>query len=226
MTDLIKYPRTKHIYGSRIQPDDEDLDAVPFDQVADQYLVIEEKMDGANSGISFDKGNLKLQSRGHFLTGGPREKQFDLLKTWATTHSAKLYDILQNRYIMYGEWLYARHTVVYDSLPHYFMEFDIYDRIENKWLSTKTRKEMLKNSPVVSVKVLAEGKFQLKDLTKLITKSNFGPDLMEGLYIKSETNEVIERYKWIRKEFLDTVQASGHWFNRPITPNKLKGSLF
>lgn len=223
---LIKYPRTQHIYGSRIQKGDKDLDAVPFSKIADQYLVIEEKMDGANCAVSFHDGELKLQSRGHFLTGGPREKQFDLLKTWASIHQATLYDILQDRYIMYGEWLYARHTVMYDSLPHYFMEFDILDRQNSEWLSTKRRKEMLNNSPVISVKVLAEGKFKEEDLPKLITKSNFGPNLMEGLYIKSETDKVIGRYKWVRKEFLDTVQASEHWFNKPITPNKLKGSMF
>src|SRR5205807_2014548 len=32
---------------------------------------------------------------------------------------------LTDRYILYGEWLYAKHTVFYTDLPHYFLEFDI-----------------------------------------------------------------------------------------------------
>jgi hypothetical protein len=41
-------------------------------------------MDGANCGISFNPdGELLLQSRGHYLTGGGREKHFTLFKQMA-----------------------------------------------------------------------------------------------------------------------------------------------
>ena len=43
---------------------------------------------------------------------------------------------------MFGEWMYAKHTVFYDALPHYFMEFDIYDREKKEFLDTKRRREM------------------------------------------------------------------------------------
>ena len=140
MTELIKYPRTPHLEGSRLQKGDEDLSQIPFSKIKGKYLVIEEKIDGANSAISFDdEGNLLLQSRGHYLTGGYRERHFNLLKQWASIHQEKLYQILTNRYIMYGEWLYAKHTVYYDCLPHYFLEFDIYDKEKQVFLSTKKR---------------------------------------------------------------------------------------
>ena len=36
--------------------------------------------------------------------------------------------------IPYGEWLYAKHSVHYRKLPHYFFEFDIYDKVQRaKW---------------------------------------------------------------------------------------------
>ncbi len=46
---------------------------------------------------------------------------------------------------------------------------------------------------------------------------------MKGLYIKVEKNGVVEeRYKYVRVEFLGAVRrARGHWFNRPIIPNRL-----
>ena len=158
--DIIKYPRTPHLEGSRLQPGDEDLSQVPFSYIKGKYIVIEEKVDGANSAISFNSdGELLLQSRGHYLTGGYRERHFNLFKQWASVHQEAFFKVLGTRYIMYGEWLYAKHTVYYDNLPHYFMEFDIYDKEKKIFLSTKRRREMLKELPVVSVLVLAEGKF-------------------------------------------------------------------
>src|SRR4029077_1169240 len=108
---LIKYPRTHHIEGSRIQPGDEDLDAAPFAAIAGRHLVVEEKMDGANCAFRFtDSGELLLQSRGHYLTGGPREKHFTLLKQWAATHAGRFFERLGSRYLVFGEWLFAKHT--------------------------------------------------------------------------------------------------------------------
>jgi len=37
---LVKYPRTCHIEGSRLQPGDEDLDATPFAAIAGRDLVV------------------------------------------------------------------------------------------------------------------------------------------------------------------------------------------
>ena len=140
---LKKYPRTPHLEGSRLQPGDEDLSQVPFSAIAGRHLVVEEKIDGANSGISFDEnGNLLLQSRGHYLTGGYRERHYNLMKQWATIQKDALYAVLGSRFIMYGEWMYAKHTVWYDNLPHYFMEFDIYDRERGIYLDTPSRREL------------------------------------------------------------------------------------
>ncbi len=81
MENILKYPRTRHVEGSRLQTGDEDLKSILFQDIQGQFLVLEEKVDGANSGISFsDEGKLLLQSRGHYLNGGYGEKQFDLFK--------------------------------------------------------------------------------------------------------------------------------------------------
>ena len=84
---LKKYPRTPHLEGSRLQPGDEDLSQVPFSYVKGKHLVVEEKIDGANTAISFSEdGELLLQSRGHYLTGGYRERHYNLMKQWANIH--------------------------------------------------------------------------------------------------------------------------------------------
>lgn len=236
---LKKYPRTPHLEGSRLQPGDEDLSQIPFSCIQGKHLVVEEKVDGANSAISFDEnGTLLLQSRGHYLTGGYRERHYNLMKQWAGIHQDAFFEVLGTRYILYGEWLYAKHTVYYDSLPHYFLEFDIFDRQEEIFLSTDRRYKMLQCLPVVSVPVLAEGIFRAKEeLVSLLGPSNYiskrktetlrqtseklglDPDrqcretddtnLMEGLYIKVEENgQVVDRLKFVRPSFTQTVEMS------------------
>ena len=99
--ELIKYPRTPHLSGSRLQPGDEDLSQIPFSDIQGKHLVVEEKCDGANSAISFGPaGELRLQSRGHYLTGGYRERHYDLLKQWASVHREAFYQVLGSRYVM------------------------------------------------------------------------------------------------------------------------------
>lgn len=62
--DLIKYPRTPHVAGLRQKAGDEDLPVVPLHTLNGTHLVIEEKVDGANSVISFDADDkLYLQSQ-------------------------------------------------------------------------------------------------------------------------------------------------------------------
>ena len=237
--ELKKYPRTPHLEGSRLQPGDEDLSQTPFSCLAGRHIVVEEKCDGANSAISFDKdGGLLLQSRGHYLTGGWRERHYDLFKQWAGVHRNALYAVLGSRFIMYGEWMYAKHTVYYDALPHYFLEFDILDREAGRFLDTPSRKDLLKPLPVASVPVLAEGTFQsigellsLLGPSRYITQAHTGhlredarrlgldedrqcretdpSDAMEGLYIKiEEDGRVVDRLKYVRASFTQTVDVS------------------
>lgn len=240
MDRLYKYPRTRHILGSRLQKGDEDLDAVPFEELRGRRLVVEEKVDGANSGISFDPRSLELQlqSRGHFLTGGPRERHFNLFKQWAAAHQGSLLERLEDRYVAYGEWLYAKHTEFYDRLPHYWLEFDVLDRRTGDFLSTRRRRELLRGLPIVSVPVVAEGGFEaLEQLTALVRPSLYKSpnwrahieakareegqdvervrretdwsDLAEGIYVKEETADVVvHRYKFVRAEFVQQILES------------------
>lgn len=248
---IIKYPRTPHIEGSRLQPGDEDLLQIPFEQIAGRHLVVEEKIDGANSAVSFDaQGELLLQSRGHYLRGGYRERHYDLFKQWAGVHRAALWDVLGCRYVMYGEWMYAKHTIYYDRLPHYFMEFDVLDRERGRFLDTPSRHALLAALPVAHVPVLRAGVLKRRsELLELLGPSNYisarhmehlretarrekqdeericretdASNTMEGLYIKVEENgEVVERLKYVRQSFLQTVeQSDAHWLERPIIPN-------
>jgi len=156
--DLFRYPRTPHLEGSRLQDGDEGHDHVPYRRLDGLHLVVEEKLDGANTGISFSpSGELLLQSRGHYLVGGGRERQFNFVKAWAAAHTDWLLERLEDRYVMYGETLTKKHSVFYDALPHHFFEFDVLDRHSGDFLSTDARRALLAGGPVLSVPVLYEG---------------------------------------------------------------------
>ena len=223
MIPIVKYPRTPHISGSRLQPGDDDVKVIARQSMEGSSFVIEEKLDGSNCGISFAaNGSLILQSRGHVLTGGPRERQFDLLKRWTSHHVAALRDILGHRYIMYGEWLYARHTIPYDRLPHYFLEFDVLDRENEVFLGTQERRKLLAGGPVLSVPVLGLAPVSAFE-SYLGMSSCSSTETMEGLYLKKEEGgRVVERFKYVRAGFIQAVADSdSHWMDRPIEPNRL-----
>lgn len=157
MRSIHRYPRTPHLEGSRLQPGDHDLSQVPLSELRGLYCVVEEKLDGANAGIAVgEDGRLQLQSRGHVLVGGAREKHWDLFKQWAYTHEAALVERIPTGATLYGEWLYAKHTIFYDALPHYFLEFDLRDTTGAFW-STARRSDHLQGTPVRSVPILWKG---------------------------------------------------------------------
>jgi hypothetical protein len=236
MNSIRKYPRTRHLLDSRPQPGDEDLDTADFAEIAGRHVVVEEKVDGANAAISFDRdGRLRLQSRGHYLTGGPRERHFALFKSWAAAIRDALWPVIGHRFVIYGEWLYAKHTIFYDALPHYFLEFDALDIETDRFLATPERRRLLEGLQIFSVPVLHDGPIvSPAALTALVGSSAFKTPawrdhlaeaarkpphdpalvqrqtdpstLMEGLYIKiEEDGVVVDRFKYVRRDFLSAV---------------------
>lgn len=237
--ELRKYPRTPHLQGSRLQPGDLD-DGLQLAELPDGTWISEEKFDGANTGISFDDdAGLVLQSRGHVLQGGPRERQFAKLKAWASAHEDMLFDRLGTRYVAYFEWMAAKHTIFYDNLPHLALEEDVLDRETGRFLTTDERHALFDGTGVVSVPVLHRGKLSsVKQIKALVRPSLYQtPDwrealqrsasragvdpalalvqtddtgLSEGLYLKIEDETgVIARCKWVRASFVQTIIDSG-----------------
>jgi hypothetical protein len=234
--EIFKYPRTPHLETSSMHGDDFLLNRIQFSALQNQYVIYEYKIDGANSAISFSEDKqLLIQSRGHYLRGGAREKEFSKTKLWANLYINDLYDVLGKRYIMFGESMYAKHTIFYDKLPHYFLEFDVFDKENNIFLSTKKRKALLEGLAYCPVPIAYEGypislehlksfigysvykteswKDNLKkatedmnlDYNKVVSQTDMS-DLDEGIYVKIETeDQTIGRAKFVRKSFVEEI---------------------
>jgi len=191
-----RYPRTPHLYGSGLALDDSEKEYISFSELFGKFLVIEEKVDGSCSAISFNSnGDLQCQCRGHFLLGCNDWPEFDQFKVWASTWKNYLFDIIDTRFIMYGEYINTFHSVYYDNLPHFFMEFDIYDKENKYFLSTLERQAMISKSdlPIHSVRVIKEGVFNNKEeIMNCVGKSSF-----------VTVNSVTNLEKLLRKNHLD-----------------------
>lgn len=232
--DFTKYPRTPHLFGSRGTDDDKHLGAEESKAfIADKSLIVEEKIDGTNVGIHFsDSGQMVLQCRGHLITEG-MHPQYDLFKQWAAVKRHVLEARLQNRFLLFGEWVYARHSIHYRKLSHYFFEFDIYDKQQDSFLDLDRRLSLLAGTGIQTVPVLHAGSVNRDDLESLIGRSQFDshfenpitrrPDnLMEGLYLRTEGEGVVTgRAKFVRPEFVEKIKQSTHWQHQQMVPNQL-----
>lgn len=233
--DFVKYPRTPHLFGSRGTDDDKHLDPEESARlIADDSLIVEEKLDGTNVGLHFTSaGRMVLQCRGHEITSG-MHPQYDLFKQWTSVKRPLLESLLADRFILFGEWLYARHSVHYLQLDHYFFEFDIYDKPVGVFLDLNQRLELLEGTNLCTVPVLHRGPASVDELRKLIGPSRFGSDfenpltgirdsLMEGLYVRTEAGgQVTARAKLVRPEFTERVNQSEHWQQQGMVPNELR----
>ncbi len=232
--DFTKYPRTPHLFGSTGTADDKHLgEAESQAFIADESLIVEEKIDGTNVGIHFsDSGEMILQCRGHRVTEG-MHPQYDLFKQWAAVKRHVLKEQLQDRFILFGEWVYARHSIHYRKLTHYFFEFDIFDKQQEIFLVLEDRLSLLAGTGVQTVPVIHTGRLKQDGLKDLIGPSHFDshfdnpitnrPDnLMEGLYLRTEADGMVTgRAKFVRPEFVEKIKQSTHWQHQQMVPNQL-----
>lgn len=176
---ILKFPRTRHLADSCLQAGDDGSDRALFGALHGCHVVYEEKVDGANAGFRFDgAGDLYAQSRGHYLAvedrNAPRERDWALFKEWLQAHRDEFLARFEDRYIVYGEWMGIVHTVAYNALPSLFLEFDIYDTVEQCFLDTPSRRRLCAGLPICSVPVLYQGQARtLEHMKSLVGPSVF-----------------------------------------------------
>jgi hypothetical protein len=232
--NFVKYPRTPHLFGSTGTDDDKHMgetESLKF--VADPSLIAEEKLDGGNCGLHFlSSGKMVLQCRGHEITAG-MHPQWDLFKQWVQVKRPVLENMLGSQYILYGEWLYAKHSVHYRGLISYFFEFDIWDKDAQAFLDLESRLILLEGTNIQTVPVIHRGAATLEKLKSLIGVSAFDSqfqnpatgrtdNLMEGIYLRTEADGFVTgRAKLVRPEFVEKVKQSPHWKEQAMVPNQL-----
>ena len=220
--NFFKFPTTPHlallgdvdIRGDKVMSEHE------RDAFLRHELVIEEKVDGANLGISFDSyGNIRAQNRGAYLSL-PGLGQWKKLSEWLSMNEDILFDHLIDRYILFGEWCYAQHSVFYDRLPDWFLGFDIYDKQVDHFLSTDKRDAFFREIGISKVPFIAHGHFTISDLKEFLSFSKLGDQQAEGLYLRfDQDNRLVQRTKLVRPDFIQSIEQ--HWSQSGIKKNRV-----
>lgn len=224
MTEFFRFPHTAHLaWLGEGQPRHDKL--LSPDEVAALLaddVVVEEKVDGANIGISTSEaGELRVQNRGHYLEAEGAHPQFRPLWPWLAARESVLASALWPDLILFGEWCFAVHSVTYDRLPDWFLGFDVYDRARGSFRDTRHRDEFLAEVGLCGVPRLATGRFTLASLEELLPgRSRFGEESREGVVVRRESGGLTEnRAKLVRPEFAQAIDE--HWSRAPLRRNSL-----
>ena len=221
--DFFKFPSTPHLAtlpGVDIRGD-KVLSESERDGFLRHELIVEEKVDGANLGISFgSEGNIRAQNRGAYLQL-PGSGQWKKLGEWLALRTDVLFENLSDRYILFGEWCYAQHSIFYNRLPDWFLAFDIYDRKTRRFLSSKRRNRLLEKTRLYKVPILARGRFSCPGIKKLLSQSKLSDQPAEGLYFRLDQGDWLgQRAKLVRPTFIQEVEQ--HWSRSAIRSNLIR----
>lgn len=183
-------------------------------------VIVEEKLDGANTGIIRHKSGFHLQKRGS-LVGTSEHAQFQFFHNWAHYQNYEKIMKVPIGYIIYGELMYAIHTVYYDELPDYFLVFDVWH--EGRFLNYEERNDFCQKYKFHQVPLITKDFYNVDDLFDLIpNKSEYGNEPAEGIVIKRYSKKNYTRAKLVREEFVKKVNDSDHWIHKKLKKNLLK----
>lgn len=225
MSDFFRFPHTPHIdwLGEGMPRDDKVLDEAEIASLLAQPLRVEEKLDGANLGISIrDNGELRAQNRGQYLLE-PFAGQFSRLNSWLAQHRYALADHLSSDVIVFGEWCAARHSLDYDNLPDWFVVFDVYDRSAQKFWSCARRNALAETLGLAVVPTLYEGTATVDELKNLLSSasSQYREGTPEGIVMRQDSAQWCEaRAKLVRADFAQSIEE--HWRSRAIEWNDVR----
>lgn len=233
-----KFPRTRHLHNlGAASRDDLLLSKAEVDSFFNlkngEKVIVQEKIDGANLGISIDKDTLtfKIQNRSHYVNA-KYHTQFKPLDTFIHQNHDDLWKILTldgscppGKLILFGEWMVAKHSIHYDRLPGIFVAFDVYDTSEDIFYSTTRMKDILKDTKIPSVPIIREfahgTNVKKEDILAMVkNQSAFYDGVLEGVVIRKENATVLlDRAKIVRKDF---ICGNDHWSKGIITYNKVQ----
>ena len=190
-------------------------------------VLAEEKIDGANLGLSLTNSfEIRVQNRSHYVNS-ESHGQFRSLDAWLDEHHRPLCQILEPEVeILFGEWMYAVHSLEYDQLPAYFIAFDIYNKREAKFCSARVRDQRLEGSEIPVVHAIARRQFESRDdLLDIINSCSkyMSNGKVEGSYLRIDDEHWnVKRGKIVRSDFQQGIADNGkHWSSGVLRRNRL-----
>lgn len=204
-----KYPRTMHFpFSPGAKNDDRIIASDYMEHLKGEKLIYTEKLDGENCCLTKDG----VYARSHAVFN----KNAWASHLWAIQSTIKneLHDLE-----IFGENMYATHSIEYDRLPSYFFVFAIREK-NGLWYNWDGVKEISKH---FNFNVVPEYNVEIQPLTErameelilnLMKTSHFG-DTCEGIVVRKQRGCILNDdnfgynvLKYVRKNH---VQTDEHW---------------
>lgn len=216
-TESAKYPRTPHLPCSPgAGSDDKVLGSV--DHLLNIPVVLTEKMDGSNLCMT----RHAVFARSH--NGPPTHPSFDFAKQL----HGELRHAIPDGFSVFGEYLYAVHSIVYSDLPGHFLVFGVREDTTGKWWSWEMVKQMAEELRLPTVPYMATKMFRRADDFETVCKalttdhaSSCG-ETTEGVVLRvaeEYTDPSVSVAKYVRANH---VQTTEHWTHQEIRKNGLR----
>jgi len=204
-----KYKKTKHLpFSKGLTRGDKIIESL--DNFHNKEIIVSLKLDGENSTLMNDC----IYARS--LDSADHESIHWLKGLWGNIK----HNIPENWRIC-GEDLFAVHSIKYDSLPTYFMVFNIWNEnnICLSWDDTLIWCELL---GLHHVPVIYRGIFDESILQKIA--NDLDTDKNEGFVVRLSNSFSYDDFpksicKWVREKH---VKTSSHWKYDKIVKNELK----
>lgn len=186
MIDPPPYPRIPYLWptgsatsGDRVVP------VAERDSWFRRSVVVEEKLDGANVAVWWEGGRFRVASRGGF-GAMDRGGQLGPLRARVERQYEALRPLLGSGLVLYAEWLWLAHTVVYNNLPDYLVILDVL-RPDSGFVALREREELCDQAGLVEPPRLFSGVLRTAEaLMDLIGPSRFGSATMEGAVLRRD----------------------------------------
>lgn len=222
MTEFFRFPRTPHLIwlAKDEARDDKVLPPEEASELLSGTVSVEEKIDGANVGLSLCETGIRAQNRGAYIERQTCHPQFKPLFRWLDVRRHSLTEALDPYLILFGEWCYAVHSVRYTKLPDWFLAFDVYDKSRDEFWSAVRRDELTDRIGLARVPKIAQGRFSVPDVVRLLGASRLSTGPAEGVYVRRDDNDkLVGRAKVVRPEFVQQIDS--HWSGRSMQTNTL-----
>lgn len=203
---MSKYNRTYHLPWSPGSTNDDRISS-GVDSLLGKEIVITEKLDGENCGMTND--GVYARSHAAFTTSQWSREVRQL-------HTIKVKGQLEDDVFIFGENMEGIHSIEYTNLTSYFYIFGV--RNNNIWIPWEGVEEYSYLLDIPTVPVLFKGvvnnEKELKDIVEsLVSKPSQLGGQIEGVVVRNASlfhnDEFAENVmKWVRKGH---VQTDYHW---------------
>lgn len=157
---------------------------------------IQEKVDGANVGMSFIDGEPFLRNRRHVLKKSfePKtnaKRQFQGAWHWLHSHKSDFLKIERQlgKVVVFGEWLQYQHSIFYDQLPDLFLAYDIMELETGLFFSPSVVEDVLSETRIHFISSL-EAICSWDDILRYTSeKSQYRDGNREGIVIKQTSGQ-------------------------------------